>query len=425
MTIFFARYIISLAFGTLMTFVFANINIRKNIKQIFSLFGLLLVIQIIVYMIHGLETVLATYPIHTHLMLSLMLIIIYKNRIYNSIMYVLLAYMSCQIPAWLSKVVALFFTGNQIIEIMSYLLSVVITAVVIMHTDEDSARGLLGDSLLSDLAIGFVPITYYIFDYVTTIWTDLLYSGSYHATQFMPFILCLGYLIFMVTYNRQQKIRRQAIEEKMLLENNMTMVEGEMEGMRELERMARIYRHDMRHQLQMILDFIQAKKYDEAENYILENIKAVKDITPKRYTDIDTVNLLLGRYEKIATQERIACNFDVNISETLPMSNTEICAMVSNVLENACNANMNLAIENRSIDLVFKCHNDMIIFSEDNTCDENLVIDGIDNYIDLSKEHGFGMKSVEAIVNKYNGSISVSASGGHFHIMILIQNKKI
>lgn len=422
MSIFLIRYIISLAFGSLMTFVFADIRIRKNYWQIFAAFSFLLVVEVLIYLLGGIDCLLETYPFHTHLLLVLFLIIFYKIRWFNALMYMMLAYMSCQIPAWLSKLIASFFLRNAIVELVVYLILVIITAGIIVRTVKDSARELLSENLFSDLAFGLIPITYYIFDYVTTIWTEILYTGNYYVTQFMPFVLCLGYIIFLIVYQRQQKIRKQTYEEKVLLESNMALIESEMESIKELERMARIYRHDMRHHLQLILDLIHSERYDQAESYILENVEAIVDITPKRYTDIETLNLLLGRYEKIAEEENISCHFDVNVPEKLPLSNMEICAMVSNVLENACQANMNLSIENRSIELMFKCHNDMLLFSEENTCDEGIVMDKIHSYPDWNKEHGFGTKSIEAIVKKYNGSITVLASGGRYHIIVLIPN---
>ena len=422
MSIFLVRYIISLAFGILMTFAFADIPIKQNRKKICAIFGVILLIEAVIYILAGLDGILTLYPLHTHLLLVIILVVFYKVSFFNAALYTMLAYMSCQIPAWLSKLIASFFLENMLVEVVTYVIFVVITSGLIIKTVEDSAKELLGGNAFSDMAFALVPITYYIFDYVTTVWTDILYSGKYYVTQFMPFILCLGYLVFLVAYQRQQKIRRQTYEEKMLLENNLAMVESEMESMKELESIARIYRHDMRHHLQLILDLIHQEKYAQAKDYINENIKAVADITPKRYTDIDTLNLLLGRYEKIAEKENIQCHFDVNIKNTLPLSNMEICALVSNVLENACQANANLPIGERFIDFAFKCHNNMLILSEDNACEDSLTLDGINGNTDWNREHGFGTKSIEAIVKKYDGNVIITAKAGHFHIMILIPN---
>lgn len=67
----------------------------------------------------------------------------YKIRVFNAIMYTMLAYMSCQIPAWLSKSIAYFFDENILVEVIAYFILVIITAVIIMFTVEDSAKMLL------------------------------------------------------------------------------------------------------------------------------------------------------------------------------------------------------------------------------------------------------------------------------------------
>lgn len=405
-----------------MTFVLGAIPIRKNSRQILCILGVLFAIEAALYYLFDLEFLLNTYPLHTHLILILYLYFYYKIHFFNATMYVILAYMSCQIPAWLSKFSVYVFSGSALAELIGYFIIVVVTAVVIMSTVGDSVEGLLGRNPKTNIAFGLIPVTYYIFDYATSFWTDLLYSGNYHITQFMPSVLCVGYLVFTVAYRKEQKQRQQVYEEKILIERNMDMLETEIENIREIEKMSRIYRHDMRHHLQLLLNLIQKNKLQQAENYILENIQAVTEITPERYCDIDVLNMLLAHYGKIAEREHITYHFDVKLSEMLQMSNMEICAMVSNALENACHANACIPEEKRELELVFKEHNGMLIFSVDNACEEQLEMDEIDPATDWYKEHGFGTKSIEAIAKKYNGSVKFSAKNGTFRTMVVIQN---
>lgn len=422
MSILFIRYAISLAFGILMTFAFGNISIKKNIKKIVTIYGIMFVIEVILLYLLGLKGLLTTYPLHTHLLLILFLHFLYKIELYNALIYVMMAYMCCQIPAWISKFTVYFSNGNVVTEILLYLLGVIITSHIIIVTVGDSIKQLLGHSWKSDIAFGILPITYYFFDYATTMWTELLYSGNYHAVQFIPFVLCIGYPAFAVTYRQEQRRRREAYEDKVLIEKNMELIENEIENFYEIERMTRIYRHDMRHHLTLILSFIQDNKLKQAEDYIHENIQVVTESVPERYCNIDVLNMLLSHYGKVASEKHIKYSFKVNLPETLPISNMEICALVSNALENACQGCLKVPEEKRDIELVFKSHNDMIIFLVDNSCQQDLKMEEIDSGNDWHKEHGLGTKSIEAIAKKFNGSVSFSAQNGLFSTMVVIKN---
>ena len=46
------------------------------------------------------------------------------------------------------------------------------------------------------LIIGSLPIIYYIFDYATTKFSSLLYSGNKAVPEFLGFAMCLTYLLF-------------------------------------------------------------------------------------------------------------------------------------------------------------------------------------------------------------------------------------
>lgn len=218
-------------------------------------------------------------------------------------------------------------------------------------------------------------------------------------------------------------------EEKLLIENNIEMIEAELDNIREIENMSRIYRHDLRHHFTLLLALIQENKLSQAESYICENIQAVAENTPEHYCDIDVLNLLLTHYGRIFRDLQIDYRFDIDVPKTLYISNMEICALVSNALENAFAASQKLPAKKRRLELIFKEHNGMLVFSVDNACEENTnvgVPDASDertSAINSSNEHGFGTKSIKAIVRKYNGSAEFSVRNGMFRTMVIIQKE--
>lgn len=377
----------------------------------------LLVIQaVIIYMV-GLDFTLKLYPVHTHFVLILFLILLFKIRPYEAVIYVLLAYMCCQIPAWISKLITYVLPGNDFAECILYLIVVVVVFYNIYKYVGDLVKRMLGESLAADIVFGIIPITYYFFDYITTVWTDLLYEGNYHVTQFMPFVVCIAYVIFLIVLRNEQNQRIEAFKERALVENQIVIVENEIEGLHELEQMSRIYRHDMRHHFSLILGYIQENKISDAVSYINENIEEIEKITPQKFCDMEVLNLLLSHFATIANEEQIKYSFDVRLPITIPLSKMEICAMVSNALENAFNEVQELT-EQRSVDMVFCVHNGMLIFSVDNSCDKSFVFDGTIPQSVEGNGHGYGTRSIAAIAKKHNGIASFSAGDGVFKMMV-------
>ena len=54
---------------------------------------------------------------------------------------------------------------------------------------------------------GVIPVLYYVFDYLTRVYTDLLSSGAPVVVEFMPFICCGAYLVFLL-YNFTKRGKR-------------------------------------------------------------------------------------------------------------------------------------------------------------------------------------------------------------------------
>jgi len=59
------------------------------------------------------------------------------------------------------------------------------------------------------LIFSILPIAYYIFDYVATVYTDLLYSGSEVVFEFCPlfYVWLILYLVLFILRNMKKNVR--------------------------------------------------------------------------------------------------------------------------------------------------------------------------------------------------------------------------
>lgn len=79
---------------------------------------------------------------------------------------------------------------------------------------------------------GSIPALYYAFDYLTRVYTDLLESGSPVVVEFMPFVCCVAYIIFVVRLSAEQRARTHLEQLQSSLNLQVNQAVREIEGLR-------------------------------------------------------------------------------------------------------------------------------------------------------------------------------------------------
>lgn len=88
------RYTLTLLFGIFVSSLFLDIKInKKNILIISSFFFIDLALQAIFYFSKNISSVISLYPLITHLPLFLFFVIIFKKRIFSTIIAIASAYL--------------------------------------------------------------------------------------------------------------------------------------------------------------------------------------------------------------------------------------------------------------------------------------------------------------------------------------------
>lgn len=413
------RYIVTLLFGVATTASFAGILQKKNIVKLAGIACFLLLLQGVFLVSFGLDAVLASYPIHTHMVLVGALMLFFQCNFTNATICTLLAYMCCQIPTWISRWAMYTTYYSSIAEFLIYLFVALITLWIIVKYAATPIHELLQGSKVSTMVMGIVPATYYFFDYLTTVWTKVLYTGNYHVAQFMPSVICVAYLAFAVVFSYEQKRRTEAMEERTILQNELYIVETETESLRELSRIARIHRHDIRHHLALILHLIEENHIAEAREYIQENIERIDEFTPHRFCEMEMLNLILSHFASQAEEMKAKYRFNIELPDQIPLTKPELCALVSNALENAFHAVGELPEEKRFVDARLCEFKGKLIFSVDNSCDDRIQVAGNRPKAD-KVGHGYGTRSIMTIANAHHGMAVFQSEKGTFSLMVTI-----
>lgn len=408
------RFGVSLFFGMAASVLFAGIELTRKNKLIFVLLcGIFLFVQTACYWLLGLDLTSKLYPLITHLPLVLMFFLYYKRPWFISAVSVLFGYLCCQAPRWIGFLAGAAL-GSGLADHIFYVAAVFLSFYFLKRYVAGSVRQLIEMSTKACLFLGGVPLFYYMFDYTTTIYTDVLYQGMKWVVQFMPSIISIFYFVFVILYDAETQKQAVLQRERDLLEAQFRLAQTEFASLRKLQQNAAAYRHDMRHHFSLLQGLAAQEQIEEIKEYLRTAQSDMDAITPIRFCENETVNLILSAFAAKAKHEEILLLIEAKLPDTLPFSDTELCSLLSNALENAIQASQKIAdSKKRIIRLRVHSKNNKLCIDLRNIYQtEPIFRQGLP----ISKEqgHGFGTKSMVHIVEKHGGVFQFSVKDGWF-----------
>ena len=183
--------------------------------------------------------------------------------------------------------------------------------------------------------LGAMPFVYYVFDYSTTKFSMLLYSGNKVVVEFLAFAMCISYVIFLFVYFQEYELKNSAEQYGQLTNMQLNSLHSEIEQVRSSEHRMKILRHDMRHHLAAIQTFISQQEPERALDYIQEINKQYDDTVIHSFCRNELLNSVLSIYQTRFAENQIVFDVQIQTSQTLCCSEMTFCAILSNLLENA------------------------------------------------------------------------------------------
>ncbi len=409
----------TLLFGVYISAAFLGIRMNRKNGGRLLLFSLAVgAVDILSYALLGTDGTQKVYPLIVHIPLVLFLSFYYKYKPALAALSVLTAYLCCQISNWLG-LLAMTVTGSEYVYYAVRIAVTGIAFVLLIRYVSGATATLLEKPTKSLLIFAMVPFMYYVFDYVAGVYTGLLYAGTRVVTEFLGFVLCLFYILFIFLYFRQYEEKNQAEQRNRLLKMQQVQTAKEIEAIRRSKREVSILRHDMRHFLSSLSVLIEKGENEKAQEYIHEIIASVDNTVRHRYCANETVNMILSSYERTMEENGIALRYTLQLSETLPLSDVDITSVLSNAIENAIHAVLPLEKERRIIELTAAEKNGKILLSVANPYSQKpKMSDGMP--VTEDKQHGFGTQSIRYTVESHNGSCRFSVTDERFLLQIIV-----
>ncbi len=181
-------------------------------------------------------------------------------------------------------------------------------------------------------------------------------------------------------------------------------------------------RHDMKNHLNIIGMLIADEKTPEAKNYLAE-LNQEFAVTAKSYCSNEVVNAVLNSKEQSAAEAQIRCEFQIDLTEDPQMEDIDLCALLSNTLDNAIEACRKIPeASERFLSVKARCQKGFFSYKVVNS-KANEVTEENGCFVTSKKDaglHGIGLKNVKQIAAKYEGYVEVSYDEHSFTVVVMI-----
>ncbi|MEA4897051.1 MAG: GHKL domain-containing protein [Christensenellaceae bacterium] len=182
-------------------------------------------------------------------------------------------------------------------------------------------------------------------------------------------------------------------------------------------------RHDMKHQIQIVMQILSDRDTGNFQHYIDELHTHVQALQPFA-TGNQAVDALLTAKVSIMRHEQIELDFRPYPLDILPIPESDFCSVLGNLLDNAAEGIHRIADRSisRKVTLSFARTWDMFYITCTNPCNLATVRRTRGSLVTSKKgaQHGIGTRSIKSIAEKANGDVDFDASGDVFKVKITL-----
>ncbi len=221
-------------------------------------------------------------------------------------------------------------------------------------------------------------------------------------------------VIFMSLY--RQLLLHQKQQAERTLQGQKNTLEAQLESQQNIRRM----KHDMKGYTVTLSGLLAAGQIMEAQTY-LKGVAEKMDTLLGQYCANPYINAVLAHYIGKLEEMGAVCRMDLQIGdEALP--HMELCQILSNELENACDALQGLPADRREVSVLMKYNRVYLLMRIKNRCRDDLYVERGTIPPTNKKEHGhgFGLVTVREAAERLGGDMACYAENGSFVLEVMI-----
>ena len=241
-------------------------------------------------------------------------------------------------------------------------------------------------------------------------------------SHFCMFAMTCSAIQSMHTMCREQValLELQAEKQRFLAEREMTqMTEKTLDDLR-------CIRHDLKNQYSYMQILLSEKRYDELQQYF----EKLSENLPAQLSMIDcgnrTMNTVLNMELAKLKSDRIVFEHQLVVPPVLPFPDEDICAIITNLLDNAADECRRLLKKGKpavKVRLEIYPHQSYLFIKCSNSTDRTELTRAKGGLRTTKKDeqmHGYGTRIVAKLSEKHNGCADYSLADGQFVAQVML-----
>lgn len=276
----------------------------------------------------------------------------------------------------------------------------------------------------------FIPVTsLFVLQTFVNISDSLIISQNLkHMITISAFLLMLSNLLILGISDHNQRKNIQFTEMQLLLQKEYDsaryykMLHTQNENQR-------ILIHDIKKHLNTI-DVLNAQGEQDKVSAYIRQLNLSSDLKEfANLCDNKVLNTILSRYMQECFDKHIDFQVDVRSGILDFISDTDMSALFCNVLDNAVEAAEIVPDSYIELSAVKRPNTPFVVITAVNSCRKSPFSPSDKTLLRTHKkdsaQHGFGIKSIKRVVNKYHGDIQMyyNDESATFHTIITLRNE--
>lgn len=234
-----------------------------------------------------------------------------------------------------------------------------------------------------------------------------------HSKMFLFLVLTiiLGIIIiFLIKYILTRLV------DKRLSNYQNDLISKQYNEVENIYKQMRGWKHDYHNHIQVMKAYLELERYEDMDKYLDELAKDLTDIDTIMKTGNIMVDSILNSKLSLAINRDININAKAKVPKDLQVIDIDLCVIIGNLMDNAMEAALKLKDpKDRFIRVYIREMKGQLYISITNSVGGEVKKINVE-YIStkLGLNHGFGLKRIDKIVNKYNGFVNRQNEEGVF-----------
>lgn len=242
--------------------------------------------------------------------------------------------------------------------------------------------------------------------------TEIASVGKNTESIFLFVLLVLEFLLLLLTegtlfsYKKGFETQTEHFQQDML--------SHQYEEIKNIYLNMRGWRHDYHNHLQVMKAQMALENYDELEIYLDELERDLDGVDTYVKSGNLMADAILNSKLTLAKERDIRINCKVKLPEQLAVADVDLCVILGNLLDNAIEACEKIEEDKRFLRIYMIVNKSQLYISIQNGAKEELNFNERNYITNKRGSHGFGMRRVKAMVDKYSGYLNLANEPGIF-----------